>query len=121
MALMEFVEQDRADPAQFRIVLDQPREDTFGDYLDPRRCTYLRLEADAIANGAADLFTELLRHELRGRARGDSAWLQHHDLLPMQPSRIEQCQRHLGGLAGTRWRLQHEPRMRGQRRGDLRQ
>ncbi len=114
MAFVEFVEQDRADPAQFRIILDQPREDALGNHLDPRRRTDLRFEADAIADGATDLLTKLLRHELRRRARGDAPRLQHQDLLPSEPRRIEQRQRHLRRLAGTRGRLKHQPRGHGE-------
>jgi hypothetical protein len=121
VALVEFVEHDGTDAAQFRIVLDEPRQDAFGDHLDPGRRAYLRFEADAVADGLADRFAQLLRHELRGGARGDSARFQHHDLPPPQPRRVKQGQRHLSGLAGAWRRLQYQPRMRGERGANLRQ
>jgi hypothetical protein len=41
MALVEFVEQQRADAFQHRIVLQHPGEDAFGDHLDPGRADTL--------------------------------------------------------------------------------
>jgi hypothetical protein len=108
MALVEFVEQQRADAFQHRIVLDHPGENALGDHLDPRRRRDLVLEADAVADRLPDGLAQLPRHELRGAARGHPARLQHHDLPALQPRRIEQGQRHLRGLAGTGRGFQHQ-------------
>ena len=79
----------------------------------PRR--HLRLEADAVADRLAPPLSPRCRAmNLRGSARRDPPRLQHHDLAAGQPRRVEQCQRHLRGLARARWRLQHQPRMRSQ-------
>ena len=121
MALVELVEQQRADAFQRRVVLDHAGEDAFGDDFDPRRRRHLVLEADAVADGVADLFAALLRHEVGGGARGDAARFQHHDLPSGQPRRIEQRRRHLRGLAGAGRRFQHQARMRGERLADVRQ
>ncbi|HEX2596981.1 MAG TPA: DEAD/DEAH box helicase, partial [Luteimonas sp.] len=64
------VEQHGAHPLQRRIVLQHAGEDAFGDDFDPGARGHLGLEADAIADGLADGFAELLCHELRGGARG---------------------------------------------------
>ncbi|MNT39486.1 hypothetical protein D3C72_1757340 [compost metagenome] len=118
---MEFIEQDRADGLQHRVVLQHPGQDALGDHLDARARRYLVLEADAVADGAADLLAELARHEHRGTARGHPARFQQDDPAALQPRRIEQRQRHLGGLAGAGRGFQHQPRVRGQVLLDLRQ
>ncbi len=121
MAFVEFVEQQHADAVQHRVVLDQPGQDAFGDDFNAgaRRC--LVLEADAVAHHFADRLAELARHELRRAAGRHAARLQHHDLATGQPWRLQQRQRHLGGLAGAGRRFQHQPRMRGETVANLRQ
>ena len=121
MALVEFVEQDRPDPLQHRIVLDHPGQDAFGDHLDPRVRPDFVLETDAVADRAADRFAPLPGHEAGRRARRHAARLQHHDLAALQPRLVQQRQRHLGGLAGTGRGLQHQARMVGQAADDVRQ
>ena len=121
VALVEFVEQDRADLFQHRVVLQHAGQDAFGDHLDARARRNLVLEADAVADGAAHLFAQLPRHEQRGAACGHPARLQQDDLPAQQPRRIQQRQRHLGGLAGAGRGFQHQPRLRGQVLLDLRQ
>jgi hypothetical protein len=88
VALVEFVKDDHADPRQLRVGLDQTGQDPFGHHLDARRRTHSRLEADAVPHRLADILAKLLCHEVRRRARGDPARLQHHDLLPGQPGCI---------------------------------
>ena len=84
-AFVKFVEQHGGDAVQFGIVEDLPREDAFGDDLDPRRARHFRAEADAIADGLADPLAERLRHALGAGARRDPARLQHDDLLALRP------------------------------------
>ena len=119
VSLVEFVEDDRAHAFQQRILLQQPGEDAFGDDFDPRRLRHLRLETDAVADRFAHRLAQLLRHETGRGPRGDATGLQHQDFSACQPRRIQQRQRQLRGLAGTRRRLQHQARMRGKRRAHL--
>ena len=121
VALVEFVEQQRADAFQQRVVLQHAGEDALGDHLDAGARGNLVLEADAVADGLADRFAELPGHELGGAARGDAARLQHQNAAALQPGRIEQRQRHLGGLAGAGRGFEYQPRVRGQAVGDGRQ
>ena len=121
VAFVEFVEQQCADLFQRRVVLDHPGEDAFGDHLDARARRDLVLEADAIADRLADSLAELPRHEASSRTRGDATWFEQQDLAAIQPLRIEQCERNLGGLAGAGRRFQHEARMRGEAVADARQ
>ncbi len=121
MPFVEFVEEQRAHAFQHRVVLQHAGQDALGDHLDPRARGGLVLEADAVAHGLADRLAELARHEQRGAARGHPAWFQHHDAAARQPGRIQQRQRHLGGLAGAGRRFQHQTRMGGEAVADLRQ
>jgi len=111
VAFVELVEQDRADAGQLRVVLDQPREDAFGDHLDAGGGTDPGFEADVVADGPADLLIPLRRHELRGGARGDPPWFEHHDAPALQPRRLEQRRRYLGGLAGAGRRFEDQARV----------
>src|SRR5690606_12664011 len=121
MALVEFVEQQRPDALKHRVVLQHAGENALGDHFDPRMRRHTALETDAVADGLTDRLAKLLRHEPRGRARGDPARFEHHDPPARQPRRIEQGQRHLRGLAGPGRRLEHQPRMRGEAFANLRQ
>ena len=121
MALVEFVEHDRANAFQHRIVLQHPGQDAFGDHFYPCARRRLVVEADPVTHGFAHRFAELPGHEARGRTRGNAARFQHHDLAALQPGRIQQGQRHLGSLARARRRFQHQPRMRLQCGMHLRQ
>ncbi|GFF08378.1 hypothetical protein SM139_3440, partial [Stenotrophomonas maltophilia] len=121
MALVEFVEQDRTDLFQHRVVLQHAGQDAFGDDFNAGACRDLVLEADAVADRAADLFAQLPCHEQRGATCGDPARLQQDDFPALQPWRVEQGQWHLGGLAGARRGFQHQPWLHGQVLLDLRQ
>ena len=106
-ALVEFVEQHRADAGQFRVVQDLPGEDAFGDHLDPGLARNFRAEAHPIADGVAGALAQRRRHPLGAGARRDPPRLQHDDLLVAEPRRVEQRQRHPRGLAGAGRRHQH--------------
>ena len=121
MPLVEFIEQDCTDAGEFRISLNQPCENAFGDYFDARRRTDLRFEADAVADGLSDRFAKLLCHELRRRARRNATRLQHQDFFTREPRRIKQGKWHLRRLAGAGRRFEHEPWMICERRADIRQ
>ncbi len=114
VALVELVEQDRAHAFQQRVVLQHAGEDALGDDLDAGVRPDLVLETDAITHRLADRFPQLLGHEAGGRARGHPARLQHHDAAARKPRCGQQRQRHLRGLARTRRRFQHQPRLRVQ-------
>ena len=54
MALVEFVEQDRADTGQFRIVLQQAGKDALGDHFDARGCRDFRFVPNPVAHRFAN-------------------------------------------------------------------
>jgi hypothetical protein len=121
MALVKFIEQDRTDAGQLGIILQHAREDALCDDLDTRRRRNLGFMADPIADRLADLFAARRRHEFGGRTRRDATWFEHQDAASGQPRLIKQGWRHLGGLAGSRRRFEHQPRLRAQRFAQLRQ
>ena len=111
VAFVEFVENNGRHAVQGRVVLDHPRQDALGKHFDAGGRRNLVFEADAIADGGADRLAALARHEAGGRARGHPARLQHQDAAVAAPAGLQQRQRHLGGLAGARRRLQYQPRV----------
>ena len=111
MTFVELVEQQRANAIQRRIVLQHPRQDALRDDFDPGPRGHLVVETDAIADGLADAFTALPRHEPRSRTRGDATRFKHHDPAAIEPGFIEQRERHLRGLAGAGRRFEYQTRM----------
>ena len=108
MALVEFIEENRGDAAQLRILNELPEQNSFGD------------EANAGAIGRdvfeADLVTDFVPEPaiaLRGDAGGEEpgrepARLEDHDLAVAQQSMIEKDLWDLGGFAGAGRRLEDE-------------
>ena len=100
-ALVELVEQHRADPGQFRIVEDHPGEHALGDDLDPGAGRDLGAEPHAQTHRVADPLTEGGGHALGRTARGEPPGFQQDDFLGAEPRFVEQSQRHPRGLAGA--------------------
>ena len=121
-ALVELVEDHRADAGQFRIVEDHAGEDPLRDHLDPRRPRDLRAEADAQTHGLAHALAEGGGHAL-GRAAGSQApWFEEDDpALGAEPWRIEKRQRDASGLAGSGGATEHRRRTGFERREKARQ
>ncbi len=117
-ALVELVEDQAARARQVRRGLDHPRQDALGHHLDPRAGH--RLAAHAVADPPPHRLAQRLRQPLGGGARRDPARLQHDDAAGDEPG-LEQEQRHPGGLAGARGRLQHGPAGGAQRLTERRQ
>ena len=84
-ALVEFVEQQRRDAVERRIVEHHAGEHALGHDLDAGRPRHLRAEAHAVADGLPDLLPKRRRHARRGGARREPARLQHDDLLVLRP------------------------------------
>ena len=72
-ALVEFVEQQRGDAVERRIVEDHAREHALGHELDAGPPRHLGAEAHAIADGVADRLAQRVRHARGGGAGGESA------------------------------------------------
>ncbi|MNC37612.1 hypothetical protein D3C75_861820 [compost metagenome] len=104
---MKFVEDHQPHTLQRRVGLQAAGEDAFGHHLDACFRPDLAVQADAIAHGFADLFAQLAGQALGRSPRCQAPGFEHENALPSQPRLIEQRQRHAGGLAGARWRLEH--------------
>ena len=84
-ALVELVEQDRADAGEFRVVLQQAGQDALGDHLDAGVSAGARFETHAITDRSAHRLAERLGHEGGRRARGQPARLEDDDAAAGQP------------------------------------
>ena len=103
---MKFVEQNRADAGQFRIVEDHARKHALGyDFnadLRARPGRQPRPEADRPREG----FAQRMCHPLSRRTRGDTPGFKHENFAVFKPRRIENCERDAGCFAGARRRNQ---------------
>jgi hypothetical protein len=107
MPLVELVEDHQHRSRQGRITLDSTGEDPVGDHLHPCGPPDPTVVARRVPHRRPDFLPEQVGHP---RCRGpgcQTARLQHHDAPITQPGFAQQPQRHHGGLAGSRLRLQH--------------
>ena len=113
-ALVELVEQHRADAGKLGIIEDHAREDALGDDLDaclrPRFRDHPRAQSDPLA----DSLRQGVRHALGGGPRGDAARLQHQDLSTLEPAFVHQSEWDACRLAGAGRRDEDGRRARGQ-------
>ena len=99
MALVELVEDHEAHTLEFRVVHNAPRENTFGDHLEPCRCADLAVEAHRIPHRLAGFFTEVVREARGSSTRGYPAWFEHNNLFAFEPGFMQELQRQPGGFA----------------------
>ena len=118
-AFVEFVEDDGIDAGQVGAVLDHAGQNAFCHHLDPRVGRDGAVTAYPVAHGVAHRLAQGFGHPLGGGSGRQSARLQHHD-APLGKARLQQGQRHAGGLARAGRGLQHEPPLRAQGVDDLR-
>ena len=83
------------------------QEQAVGHHLDPGLRADLGVEADAVADRLAHRLPQHRRHPAGSGAGGEAPRLQHQDLAALQPTGLQQGQRHAGGLARTRRGLEH--------------
>ena len=120
-ALVKFVEQNRGDALERRIVEDQVSEDPLGDDLDAGRARDLGAEANPVAHGLADRLAKRCSHAVGGGARRQAARFQHQYFAILRPRLAREHQRDAGGLAGAGRRDQHGGVALSQHRCELRQ
>ena len=109
---MEFVEDDERHALQFRVALQAAGEEALGYDLDARLWADLAVQADAVADGFADLFAEQVGHAGGGGARGDAAGFEHEDFLALGPRFVDERERHQRRLAGAGRGFEHGGPMR---------
>ena len=108
-ALVEFIEHDRRDLAEQRVLLEPGGEDALGRKQHARLAREARLEADVPADLASEGPTLLLGDAASQRPRGGPSRLQHDDGAVNR-----QCGRHTRGLAGAGCRDEHGSAARAQ-------
>ena len=99
---VELVEDDEAEPGEFRLVEHHAAEDAFGYDLDSRLGRDAGVEPRAVADGFSDFFPEQPRHLAGAGAGGEPARLEHDDASGSGPGLVQQVQRNQGRLAGAR-------------------
>ena len=113
-ALVELVEQHRADAGKLRIVEDHAGEDALGDDLDARLRPRFRDHPRAQSDPLSDGLRQGVRHALGGGPRGDAARFQHQDLAAAEPALVHQREGDARRLAGAGRGDEHGRCARGQ-------
>jgi len=95
---VEFVEENDGHLFEVRIVLEHPQENPVGDDANARVAADFLVEADGIADFAADRAATLESDPPRGSPRRDSPRFEHDDSLVAGKARIEERRRNARGL-----------------------
>ena len=119
MALVEFVEQDRGDAGQVGLREHLAQQDAFGLELDAGGGAADGLEADLVADFAAEGHAAFFGHALGQQARGEAAGLEHDGFAGAQRAQVQQHLRHLRGFARAGRRGQDDPPRALQRGGQI--
>ena len=119
IALVELIENHRADIAQRAIILQPAQQNALGDKANARADARVIIKANLIPHFRAQLSLTLPSHARRHRASRHSPRLQNDDHPVARDPRIEQHLRHLRGLARTRRRDEHQPISRAQSAQDV--
>ena len=106
-ALVELIEDDRADRFQKRLVVQPPQQDARRDGQDARPRPALAIEADVIADLVAQPPAALAGHPARRRPGRQPPRLQQHDLLVSRQAGVQQGRRHARGLSRAGRSTQH--------------
>ncbi|CRM88756.1 hypothetical protein [Pseudomonas sp. 22 E 5] len=85
---MELVKNQQPHAVQCRVVLQPARENAFGDHFDAGVGADFAVQADAVADGFTDFFTQLTGQASGSRSRGEAPRFEHQDGLPGQPRLI---------------------------------
>ena len=108
--LVEFIKNHDAHALKARVVDQHPRQDAFGEHLDPRRCAHAALETDPVPHRPADRLPQQRGHPLRDLPRRQPPRFQNQDFGTLLHVPVENGKRQHGGLAGTRRRRHHQAR-----------
>ena len=111
MALMKFVEHDRRDVAQLRIVDQLSQQNSLGNETNARLRGRHFLEPNLIAGFVTKPAISFSSNAGREHARGKSARLKDHDFTGAEQIMIEQHLRDLRRFPGTGRRVHDQPRL----------
>ena len=108
MALVKFVEEDRGNAAQLRILDELAEQDSFGDEADAGALGGDVFEADLVTDFGAELDVALGGHSRGEKPGGETAGLKDDDLAGAEKAVIEEDLRDLRGFAGAGGSLEDE-------------
>ena len=108
MALVKFIEKDRGDAAQVRILDQLPEQYSFGDEADAGALGGKVFEPDLVADFVAEAHVPLGRDAGGEKAGGETARLENDDLAGAEEAMIEEDLGNLGGFAGASGGLEDE-------------
>src|SRR2546423_15122210 len=114
MALVEFVEKNRGNAAQLRVLNQLAEQDSFGDETNAGARGGNVLEPDLVADFIAEPALSFARDARCEKAGGEPARLEDDDLTVAEKAVIEEDLRDLGGFSGTSRRLDDEAGMGGE-------
>jgi hypothetical protein len=77
---MKFIEDDRADTSEFRVMKQELNQEAFSDHFDASSRSCTTIMPNLVTHSTTDRFTELLSHPRRGRASRYSSRLKHEQL-----------------------------------------
>ncbi len=115
MAFVEFVEENRRDAAQLRILQQLAEENSLSHETDARLFGGDFFETDLVTDLVAEPSATFESDALGEQPRGEAARLQDDDFALAEQSAIEQDLRNLRRFAGTSRRLQDQTRPGGER------
>src|ERR1700731_2137670 len=101
MALVKFIEENRRDAAQFRILNQLPEQNAFGHETNAGALRRDVLEPNLISDFVAKPAIPLEGNARGEKTRRETARLQDYDLAVAEQSVIEQNLRDLGGFSGA--------------------
>ena len=116
---MELVEDDKPRVGKLRVGEDALREQALGHDLQPGARGDLALEPHLVADGLAHRLAAAAGDVRGAAARGEPPRLEHDDLAPLEPGRVEKSRRDAGRLAAPGRRHEHRAAVGRKGRGDL--
>src|SRR5437763_15943023 len=99
MALVKFIEQNRRDAAQFRVLDQLAAQNAFGHEADASALRRDVLEPDLVSDFVAEPAVPLGSDARGEKARGEAARLENDDLTVAEQSVIEEDLWDLGGFS----------------------
>ena len=111
MALVKFIEKNRGDAAQLRILNQLAQENSFGDEANAGAIGGDVFEADLVTDFVTEAAIALGRDARGEETGGEAARLEDHDLAVAEQAMIEQDLRDLGGFSGAGRSLEDEAGM----------
>ena len=106
-AFMDFVQDHGGHAVQPGVGLQAPKQQALGDDLDAGFRRTGAVQPGPVADDTAHRLADQRRHPGCRRSGCQPPRFQHQDAAVAAPRGIQQCQRHEGGLAGTRRRDEH--------------